>query len=641
VAAEHLILSPEYSATTGPVDLEKYPYLTEPLDRLGADDPCRVEVFRGCIQGGKTVLAMGMLTNIVVQSPGPTLFVTATDGLANNFSKKRLDLMIRDSPALHARVAEDKGRSKDNTIMLKRFPGGDIKLVGAQSASGLISDTCRYVVIDEADEHRENLSHSGSSIDLAMGRSTTYGDLAKTLIVSSPKIKGHSEIDSWHDKGDQRVFRVPCIHCGHLQHLEFRSKHPETGALEPRLVWDPGDPSSAHYICIKCGRPWAESDKNKFLAPGKWHPTRPDLGGGVITSYSMNALILPIGGFSWADLARQWESAMARLKRGDHDEHRTVINTRLGESYEVPGDAIDSHSLERLVEPAWDESAIPAKVKLITVGTDVQRHTRLESITIGWGAEWEAWVLDYDVIKGDPSGREAWDQHDEIVRRVYRTADGRTLRPAAICVDRGDLSQRVLEYTGSRYKWHVYAVRGDDGTPRDAVWDKTLRYGDKNKKRSAGYYVVKTTAAKDEIQKMLRVTDPGPFYLHIPDRVTKANPDFLDQLTAERRVSLRDSKGKSLVTWAKIGEHRRNEVLDTMVYALAGAHSLAMGGSKFHLPPPIPPPPETEPPDPPENRAVQSTPDSPHSASRGVVKRPVPPRGNWIASGGRRPGRWI
>ncbi len=651
IASEHLILSPEYSKSAAPVDFDLYPFLREPLDRLGPDDPCRVAVLKACVQGGKTLLEQAFLTGIILQNPGPVLWVTATDTLAENFSKKRLDMMVRDSPALRARVAEDKGRSKDNTLKLKRFPGGDVKIVGAQSATGLISDTCRYVIIDEADEHRENLSRSGSSIDLALARTTVYGDLSKAVIVSSPKVKGLSEIDSWHDKGDQRVFRVPCVRCGEMQALKFRVPTADGTSFEPRLVWDPGDPSSAHYVCEYCGGDWSESEKSIFMPAGRWHATRPDIGGGVITSYSYNSLILPAGGYSWADLARQWESAMARLKAGDHDEHRTVINTRLGESYEVPGDVIDAHSLQRLVEPAWDEDAIPAGVKVITVGTDVQRHTRLETIVLGWGAGWECWVLDYEVILGDPSSREAWDRHDEIVRRVYTTADGRRLRPAAACVDRGDMASKVMEYTGPRYKWGVHAVKGDDGGPRDAVWDKTLRWSDRNKARKSAYYTVRTTPAKDEIQRMLKVTAPGPLYVHVPDRILKDHPDFFAQLTAERRSSVRDAKGKVQVAWKKITEHHRNEVLDTFVYALAGAHSLAMGGSKFHLSqkagpdpepstPVVPPPaPEPTPPSDPSRHPPAKRPDS---GPRGVPRRPASPSG-WLNGGrGRNPGgKWL
>lgn len=633
-ASETLYLSPEYSKETGPVNFDRYPFLVEPLDTLGPDSPTRITVFRGSIQSGKTILGMAAVAALIRDAPGPILWVTATDTLAENFSKKRFDLMVRDSPTLRSLVSPSTSRTKDNTLHLKRFVGGDIKFVGAQSATGLISDTCRYVVIDEADEHKENLSRAGSSIDLSIGRTTTYGDLAKVLIVSSPKVKGDSEIDAWFAKGDQRYFHVPCPRCGETQPLWFRD--PET--REFRLVWDKGDPSSVHYVCKFCGGEWAESEKNLLLPAGQWVPSRPDIGDGIITSYHLNSLYLPLGGYSWGDLVRQWESAMARLKVGDCDEHRTVINTRLAESYETPGDAIDAHSLSRLVEPDWPVDKIPAGVRTITCGTDVQ-DDRLETITVGWGLGWECWLLDYNVILSDPRMQDAWTRHDMVIRRTYTTADGRTLRPAASCVDAGFLPQRVLEYTNLRRRWGVYAVRGQD--QRGPIWDKKVRRAGKNK-TGGTFFAVRTVTAKDDLYAYLKVTAPGPRYVHIPARLVHDHPDLLDQLTSERRVRTRDKKGREVVEWKKVADHRRNEAWDALVYALAAAHSLAIGGLRLDSalpaqPEPVQPPPVIAQP-PPLSEPPMEQGKQPTSGNGDSTKR-RPPRsggGSWFSPGKRR-----
>lgn len=584
IASRHLYLSAEYSKGGGLVDFETRPFLREPMDCLGPDEPAQVVVFMGPIQGGKTVVGQGWLSSIIVANPGPTLWVTDTETKAELFSRKRFDLMVRDSPALRERVADPKSRSRDNTVRRKVFKGGDVEFVGAQSASGLTSNTFQNVVIDEADDHKANVSYAGSSISLAMGRQTDFGDLAKTLIVSSPKTRGDSEIEAWFLRGDQREFRIPCPNCGKYQPLHFREKDEKTGAWKYNLVWTPGNPASARYVCPHCKTALRNEDKNRMLPLGRWEPTRPDLGdGGKIRSYHLNALYLPVGSYSWEAMARQWESAVERMKAGDFDELRTFINTRLAETYEVPGDVLDPHVLRNLVDPDWPEDEIPEGVREITIGTDVQRHTRLEAMVVGWGVGWEAWMLDYHVIRGDPSGEDVWRQLDDVAGRTYTTSDGRTLRAKQVNVDRGDLSQRVMEYTGPRFRRGIYAVKGVEGTPRDAIWDKTVRWTERNKRRQSTYFTVRTVAAKDEIKRMLGVTAPGPFRLHIPERILKANPDILNQLCAERRVTTRDNRGRTHVKWEKIVEHRPNEALDTLVYALAAAHNLAMGGAKFYL----------------------------------------------------------
>lgn len=62
---------------------------------------------------------------------------------------------------------------------------------------------------------------------------------------------------------------------------------------------------------------------------------------------------------------------------------------------------------------------------------------------------------------------------------------------------------------------------------------------------------------------------PGPGYFHLPDWLPE---QFLEQLTAEKKVVLRDrQRGSQRVTYIATG---RNEALDLTVYALAGLYIL-------------------------------------------------------------------
>jgi phage terminase large subunit GpA-like protein len=368
-AEQHLYLSPEYSKVAGLIRFDQHSYLREIVDRCSVDDPARIVVFRAGIQSGKTVVLQSFITSVIGQNPGPMLFVTDLDSKAELFSRKRLEYMIRDSPLLHSLVGDQRARDGSNTIKHKVFPGGDWLAAGAQSVTGLTSNTCRFLACDETDDYAMNVSSAGSAADLAMGRTTTYGDMAKILLVSSPKVRGQSVIDTWHDRGDQRVFEIPCPKCGAFQTLRFRDK--DTG--EFRLIWDKGDPSSARYCCAHCKKEFVNTDKNVFLPEGRWVATQPQGGdNGVITSYSLNALYLPAGSYSWSDAVRQWESAMDRLKAGDIEEHRTFVNTRLAESYDPPAETIDPNSLaahESDYEAALANlDTLPARITPLVVG---------------------------------------------------------------------------------------------------------------------------------------------------------------------------------------------------------------------------------------------------------------------------------
>jgi hypothetical protein len=50
----------------------------------------------------------------------------------------------------------------------------------------------------------------------------------------------------------------------------------------------------------------------------------------------------------------------------------------------------------------WGD-ALPTTVAVLTAGVDVQGD-RIEMQILGWGGDEEAWVIDYCVLWGDPSG---------------------------------------------------------------------------------------------------------------------------------------------------------------------------------------------------------------------------------------------
>jgi len=572
IASKHLILSPEYSKVSGPVNLDLYPYLVEIMDMTTPNGGPRIVVFQAGIQMGKSVVGQAFLTAGIGYYPGPFLWVTSHDSKAEEFSKTRLDLMIRDSELLRSKVAEEKSRDKSNTIKLKRFPGGTVKLVGAQSVSGLTSDTIRFVVIDEADDHRENVSGAGSSTELAINRTTTFGETAKILIVSSPKVKGQSEIESWRLRGTDRRYLVPCPHCGHEQALE-----PCDDELRNwRLVWEKGRYDDVHYECVNCGGAWHNNDKAKFLPAGRWsEPTNLAADPGI-ESYLINFMYQPLGTYSWADFARQWDAAVDRMKAGDLDPIRTLVNTRMARAFEDRGESLDAHELQRLIEPDWD--FVPDDVQLITMATDVQGKDggRFETMWIGWGAGDEAWMLDYVVTPGELTEPETWSAHDRLRARVFDFADGRKA-PASVCfIDRGFEATRVLQHTLKRGRARTYAIKGVEGTPRDAIISNIPSRTNLKGVKNAPYYTVRTVAAKDASDAMLRVTNPGPKYLHIPESLLDKVPHLLDMLTAERRLKI-----KARVSWEKKSKDKANEAWDLLGYNIAARSFACLGGFVF------------------------------------------------------------
>jgi phage terminase large subunit GpA-like protein len=107
-------------------------------------------------------------------------------------------------------------------MLRKKFPGGHLTLVGANSATGLASRPIRVVLFDEIDKYPPSAGDKGDPIALASNRTKTFWN-RKIVLVTTPGVKGASRIEKEWAESDQRRFFVPCPHCGHKQHLRGRS----------------------------------------------------------------------------------------------------------------------------------------------------------------------------------------------------------------------------------------------------------------------------------------------------------------------------------------------------------------------------------------------------------------------------------
>lgn len=118
---------------------------------------------------------------------------------------------------------------------------------------------------------------------------------------------------------------------------------------------------------------------------------------------------------TWAETATKWIEAITAAKTGNKQKLKTVINTRLGESYEERGESVDAKGLTDLLEDYHFETGIPNGILVITIGVDVQggKNPRIELEILGHGLEDETWSIDYVVILGDPEQPAVWDHLDD------------------------------------------------------------------------------------------------------------------------------------------------------------------------------------------------------------------------------------
>ena len=129
-------------------------------------------VFMSASQCAKTSFEENVLGYHIHHDPCPAMMVLPTLGMAEAFSKERFAPTVRESPALRERIADPKSRDSGNTILNKRFPGGALSFVGANSPASLASRPIRLMIFDEIDRYEPTAE--GDAIILGNARTATF-----------------------------------------------------------------------------------------------------------------------------------------------------------------------------------------------------------------------------------------------------------------------------------------------------------------------------------------------------------------------------------------------------------------------------------------------------------------------------------
>ena len=531
-------LSPESSAESGQWKTDRAPYQREIMDAFNDPETQRI-VWMKSSQVGATEVLLNVIGYYIDQDPAPMLCMQPTLAMAQAFSKDRLATMIRDSEKIRDCVKDPRSRDSGNTVLSKKFAGGNLSMVGSNSAAGLASRAIRIMLADECDRYEASAGAEGDPISLATKRTTTFWN-RKIYLCSTPTIKGISRIETAFEESDKRYYYVPCPECKEMQILKWKN-----------IVWDENKPETAHYACGECGAVINESKKQWMLKHGEWRATaeKTNTAGFHISElYSVWS--------TWAEMAINFLEA-----KKNPEMLKTWVNTSLGESWEEQGTTLDHEKLlERRLN--YDIDSIPEKVLVIVAGCDTQKD-RLEITITGFGRGYEAFVLDHRVLWGDPNAPQVWADLDELLRQRFKTESGRLIPISCTCVDSGGHSTNaVYEFTKPRQSRRIFAIKGLSvaGKP---IANKPSYVG----KNKAVLYGIGTDTAKELIFSRL-MTDLDKSTLHFPHNVDE---DYFLQLTAEKRVT-KFVRGRKSLVWKQI--RPRNETLDCLVYCFAAVYIL-------------------------------------------------------------------
>lgn len=567
-ADEHRVLSPEDSAEPGKWRTARMEPMRGIMDAF--NDPLVEEiVVQKGTQVGWTAVIGNVVGYMIDREPCPILTVMPTIEVAEEWSKNRFAPMVRDTTRLHGKIRDPRSRDSGNTILSKTFPGGRLAIIGANAPSNLASRPIRIVLCDETDRYPLSAGAEGDPMTLAAKRQETFWN-RKMLKGSSPTIKGKSVIERDYQRSDKRKFHVCCPYCKAEQALTWKQvKWDKEKDKDGKTVRH--HPETAAYQCENCGELWTDAERWQAVAKGRWIATAPFSG---VAGFHLSQLYS-----SWVKLSKvvtEYLAANGKLPGTfkDSEKLKVFVNTVLAETWDEEGETVDASTIDKRGEPySWQD--LPAECLFATAGVDVQGD-RLEVQILAWGKGEEIWAARYEILSGDPAQRRVWDELDVLLKTPLRRIDGKLVRIQAACVDTGGHhTNEVFQFCarpGMRQR-RVFPIKGDDG-PRP-IWP--VRHSLTKTKKQV--WIVGSDTGKDSVYGRLKlrpraVGEPNPGFIHFPLALEEAdteafNAEYFAQLTSEKVVTARDKKSGRLVRGFFLPEGKRNEALDTMVYAFA------------------------------------------------------------------------
>jgi phage terminase large subunit GpA-like protein len=553
-ADRHRRLSPEASAEPGQWNTKRANYQREPMDAI-SDPTVEQVVLKWSSQVGKTEILNNGVGYYIASDPSAMLYVTPNEVAAEAWSNDRLRPMLRDSPALAAKVKPARSWDSGNRVLHKVFPGGHVTIVGANAAAGLAMRPIRVLFCDEVDRYPASAGKEGDPLALAIKRTSTFWN-RKIILCSSPTTLGRSRIDKAFEGSDQRRYFVPCPHCSTMQTLTFS-----------QVKWTDNDWRTAKLHCKACDKPWSEAERRFAVSVGSWRASKPFQG---IAGYTISELYSP-----WRRIV---ETTRDFLEAKDDPELlRVFLNTALAELWEDKGDVPDWERLVERREPL-DAGIIPSEALVLTAGIDNQAD-RLELYVWAWGPGFTSWLVAREIVWGNPSQSETWDEMADLLATNWPCADGGTMRIHQVGVDVAGLYTAAIYGQLRRLRDpRILGMRGVEGFNRsqpvsgptfvDVSWN-----GQKLRRGLAIWNVSVSTYKSDFYRRLWLSRGDGVGYpagwVHIPEW---CDGEAVKQMVAEELVTTKDRAGQTKREWRKTRE--RNEGLDCAVYARAALYIL-------------------------------------------------------------------
>jgi phage terminase large subunit GpA-like protein len=577
----------------GPWSGDITPYMIEPMNAMISRQHEAV-VFVGVAQSGKTAsLAEGLLTYSIVVDPSDCTLVMPSKDSARDFSKRRLERLIRNSPEIGKRICT----GEEDNLLDKMTLSGAMLTIGWPTVSQLASKNLKRVILSDLDRMPLDIGGEGDAFSLARKRTQSFMSAGMVVAESTP---GWDIVDrEWkepdpddHSGPPVSGGVVPLFNQGTRERFYWTCPHCEDKfrAEMQYFRWDElDDPikasETAHMVCPHCGVIITEDHKPALNATGEWLPEGWRTGTpktSKIRSFWMHGIAAAFQ--RWQSLA--YNMIVARreyLETGAVERLKTVTNVDWGLPFLSPATTAkrESTELASLAE-GYPLRTVPENARFLIASIDLQKN-RFVLQVVAHGPKRERWVIDRMNlteslrVQGDGSFARVepfnYAEDFEILLKIltdkkYPHATQGEMGVRLLTMDTGGLDDAA---TNAYTFWRKCAslgiadrlmlIKGNGSTKA-----KRLTRSSAQKVDAVPLWVVGTNILKSEVAWDLIRREPGEGKLHLS---AELEPWFFDELAAEEQDIMTGQ-------WVKKNPKVRNEAFDLLVYDAAGL--IALGG---------------------------------------------------------------
>jgi phage terminase large subunit GpA-like protein len=481
---------------------------------------------------------------------------------AEDYCKERLDEMIEGTPTLSDILRRSTSKEAGSTTRMKRFKnGGSFFVASAGNPRELRSKRARFIIEDEADGYKNDVSDEGDPDKLVRRRMDEFSTDGRLLIGSTPAMpSGISRIEKAYNRSSMGIYLVPCPACNAMEPFLWRNPANPTDYLL-KFEKDKDNqviPESVHWTCIRCGNQIAERRKVGMMEAGRWNHRRPAIS--AVKGFWANGLYAIFDGH-WTKMAQEWVDA-----QGDQLELKAFVNLHLAETFNTPGESVEpSEMRKRANEDKSPRAVVPDGVALIVVTVDVQTAAcgRLEAQAVGFMPDERSFLIDFQVFPGDPKQDLVFEDLDAWLLQGWRHQNGAQMTPHIVFIDARDGAVRpsAFKYCEDKGDRWIFPQMGVDVLASKGWCEESTA-----KKNTQRYFLTATDDTKQAVVGRLGLSLTASKGIHLAEWVSD---EYLEQLAGEKRVPVTDIKTrKTTYRWVKT--RNRNEALDLWSYALSG-----------------------------------------------------------------------